>query len=240
LGKHSRRLQELYLASCFGVSDEGMQAVLKGCSELEELDISRCYLVSDDSLKLAVVYLNRLSFVRLTGCLKVYKYVVYMCMRCVHTCVLCIRVCCVYMCVCVCCLCVCVVYICVCCVYVCACVVCACVRACVRAYSAYAAEVGNPTMLLRAIYACNLIGSFGICRFFVVIVKFYLYNPPIKFAKHLESVLDNAIAQSQVGISSILHCKVPAKGFNNVFLLYLSVKRHAKPSTTVETLNFIY
>ena len=70
-------------------------------------------------------------------------------------------------------------------------------------------------------------------------MKFYLYNRPSKFAKHLESVLDNAIAQSQVGISSILHCKVPAKGFNNVFLLYLSVKRHAKPSTTVETLNFI-
>lgn len=71
MGKHCRRLKELYVGSCFGISDDGIQAVLKGCGDLEELDISRCYLVSDDSLKLAIVYPNKLSLVRLTGCLKV-------------------------------------------------------------------------------------------------------------------------------------------------------------------------
>lgn len=83
LGKYCKKLQELFVASCFGVTDDGVRAVLKGCSELEELDISRCYSVSDDSLRCATIYPNKLSLIRLTGCLKVCviisDLIVYMC-----------------------------------------------------------------------------------------------------------------------------------------------------------------
>lgn len=75
MGRHCKKLKELYVGSCFGVTDNGVQAVLEGCSELETLDISRCYLISDDSLRVATIHPNNLSLIRLTGCLKVRMYV---------------------------------------------------------------------------------------------------------------------------------------------------------------------
>lgn len=71
MGKKCKKLKELYIGSCFGVTDDGVQAVLKGCSELETLDISKCYLISDDSLRFTNIYPNNLILIRLTGCLKV-------------------------------------------------------------------------------------------------------------------------------------------------------------------------
>jgi len=113
------------------------------------LDVSRCYLVSDDSLKLATVNPNRLSFVRLTGCLKVCTYVcvVYIC-----ACVACICMCIVPTCV-LACLCIFVwAYVHVCVHTVCACV-CAyahvCVHVCVHTNR-------NPTM-------CSKIETHCIC-----------------------------------------------------------------------------
>jgi len=66
------------------------------------LDISRCYLLSDDSLKLAAVNPNRLSFVRLTGCLKVCMCVLCISVHVLRVYTLCLHVClhvCVYLCV---------------------------------------------------------------------------------------------------------------------------------------------
>ena len=71
MGRNCKKLKELYVGSCFGVTDAGIEAVLKGCSELETLDISRCYSVTDDSLRLVTTYPNNLSLIRLTGCPKV-------------------------------------------------------------------------------------------------------------------------------------------------------------------------
>ncbi|KAL3695433.1 hypothetical protein R1sor_009509 [Riccia sorocarpa] len=64
----SRVLRELSLSKCRGVTDEGLYAVIKGCSNLERLDLTCCHAITDKSMWVIARFCKKLRSLNMESC----------------------------------------------------------------------------------------------------------------------------------------------------------------------------
>ena len=66
-----KKLTELHVSSCYGVTDKSVAALAKYCPSLRELDVSWCFQVTDQSLQQFLVLNCNLQSIRIKNCAKV-------------------------------------------------------------------------------------------------------------------------------------------------------------------------